>query len=64
MKNYSTDSAQLTTLNYQKKETKMTKKARRIEDDIRDMKHRLELVRTIVPVLVLILQVFILGRIL
>ena len=64
MKNYSTDSAQLTTLNYQKKETKMTKKAKRIEDDIRDMKHRLELVRTIVPVLVLILQVFILGRIL
>ena len=64
MKNYSTDSAQLTTLNYQKKETKMTKKAKRIEDDIRDMKHRLELVRTVVPVLVLILQVFILGRIL
>ena len=64
MKNYSTDSAQLTTLNYQKKETTMTKKAKRIEDDIRDMKHRLELVRTIVPVLVLILQVFILGRIL
>ena len=64
MKNYSTDSAQLTTLNYQNKETKMTKKAKRIEDDIRDMKHRLELVRTIVPVLVLILQVFILGRIL
>ena len=64
MKNYSTDSAQSTTLNYQKKEIKMTKKAKRIEDDIRDMKHRLELVRTIVPVLVLILQVFILGRIL
>jgi hypothetical protein len=42
----------------------MTKRAKRMEDDIKDMKHRLELVRTIVPVLVLILQVFILGRIL
>jgi len=42
----------------------MTKKAKRIEADITDMKHRLELIRTVVPVLVLILQVFILGRIL
>jgi len=42
----------------------MSKKAKQLEDDIRNMKHRLELVRTIVPVLVLILQVFILGKIL
>ena len=40
------------------------KKLKRIEKDISMMKHSLELVRTIVPVLVLILQVFILGSIL
>ena len=42
----------------------MTKKSKQLEQNIRDMKYRMELVRTIVPVLVLILQVFILGRIL
>ena len=40
------------------------KKLKRIEKDISSMKHSLELVRTIVPILVLILQVFILGSIL
>jgi hypothetical protein len=42
----------------------MSKKAKILEQNIRDMKYRMELIRTIVPVLVLILQVFILGRIL
>jgi hypothetical protein len=42
----------------------MSKKAKLLEQNIRDMKYRMELIRTIVPVLVLILQVFILGRIL
>ena len=42
----------------------MTKKAKRIEADIRDMKHRLELDKNSSACLVLILQVFILGRIL
>jgi hypothetical protein len=42
----------------------MTRKSRQLEQNIRDMKYRMELIRTIVPVLVLILQVFILGRIL
>ena len=42
----------------------MTKKSKQLEQNIRDMKYRMELIRTIVPVLVLILQVFILGRIL
>jgi hypothetical protein len=42
----------------------MSKKAKQLEQNIRDMKYRMELIRTIVPVLVLILQVFILGRIL
>ena len=42
----------------------MTKKSKQLEQNIRDMKYRMELVRTIVPVLVLILQVFILGKIL
>lgn len=42
----------------------MTKKSKILEQNIRDMKYRMELIRTIVPVLVLILQVFILGRIL
>ena len=42
----------------------MTKKSKLLEQNIRDMKYRMELIRTVVPVLVLILQVFILGRIL
>jgi hypothetical protein len=42
----------------------MTKKSKILEQNIRDMKYRMELIRTVVPVLVLILQVFILGRIL
>ena len=42
----------------------MPRKSRQLEQNIRDMKYRMELIRTIVPVLVLILQVFILGRIL
>jgi hypothetical protein len=42
----------------------MSKKAKQLEQHIRDMKYRMELIRTVVPVLVLILQVFILGRIL
>jgi len=42
----------------------MTKKSKVLEQNIRDMKYRMELIRTVVPVLVLILQVFILGRIL
>ena len=42
----------------------MTKKQlKRIEKDISKLKHSLELVRTIVPVLVLILQVVILGKV-
>ena len=42
----------------------MTKKQlKRIEKDISKLKHSLELVRTIVPVLVLILQVLILGKV-
>ena len=39
------------------------KKLRRIEKDISTMKHSLELVRTVVPVLVLILQVVILSQV-
>lgn len=42
----------------------MTKrKLKRLEKDIRSVKHSLELVRTIVPMIVLILQIIILGRI-
>lgn len=42
----------------------MTKrKLKRIEKDISKLKHSLELVRTIVPILVLILQVIILGKV-
>ena len=39
------------------------KKLKRIEKDIGTMKHSLELVRTVVPVLVLILQVVILSKV-
>ena len=39
------------------------KKLKRIEKDISMMKHSLELVRTIVPVLVLIMQVVILTQV-
>jgi len=39
------------------------KKLKRIEKDISTMKHSLELVRTVVPVLVLILQVIILSKV-
>ena len=39
------------------------KKLKRIEKDISMMKHSLELVRTIVPVLVLMLQVVILTQV-
>ena len=42
----------------------MTKKSKRLEQNIADMKYRMELIRTVVPAIVLILQVFILGRIL
>ncbi len=42
----------------------MTKKQiNRIEKNIRGIKHSLELVRTVIPVLVLILQIVILTRI-
>ena len=41
----------------------MTKKQKRIEKTISYYKHSMELIRTIVPIIVLILQVFILGRI-
>ena len=42
----------------------MTKrKLKRLEKDIRSVKHSLELIRTIVPMIVLILQIIILGRI-
>ena len=39
------------------------KKLKRIEKDISMMKHSLELVRTVVPVLVLIMQVIILTQV-
>ena len=42
----------------------MSKRSKQLEQNIRDMKYRMELIRTVVPVIVLILQVFILGRIL
>ena len=40
------------------------KKMKHIEKQLSSMKHSMEVVRTIVPVLVLILQVLILGRVL
>ncbi len=39
------------------------KKLKRIEKDISMMKHSLELIRTVVPVLVLIMQVVILTQV-
>ena len=39
------------------------KKLRRMEKDISKMKHSLELVRTFIPVLTLILQVVILSKV-
>ena len=39
------------------------KKKNNFEAELSKYKHSLELVRTVVPILVLILQVFILGRI-
>ncbi len=43
----------------------MTKrKMKHIEKQLASMKHSMEVVRTIVPILVLILQVLILGRVL
>ena len=40
------------------------KKMKRIEKQLSSMKHSMEVVRTVVPILVLILQVLILGRVL
>jgi len=39
------------------------KKLKRLEKDIRSVKHSLELVRTIIPMIVLVLQIIILMRI-
>ena len=39
------------------------KKLKKIEKQISSMKHSMEVIRTVVPILVLILQVFILGRV-
>ncbi len=39
------------------------KKLKKMEKQFSSMKHSMELIRTIVPILVLILQVFILGRV-
>ena len=39
------------------------KKLKRMEKDISRIKHSLELVRTVVPVLVLIMQVIILSKV-
>lgn len=41
----------------------MAKKKNKMEHELSKYKHSLELVRTVVPILVLVLQVFILGRI-
>ena len=41
----------------------MTKKIKRLEKDIRRVKYSLELIRTIVPVMVLFLQIIILINI-
>ena len=56
---WSTDS--LMTVKWRSDMTK--KKLKRIEKDISMMKHSLELVRTVVPVLVLIMQVIILTQV-
>ena len=40
------------------------KKLKKIEKQISSMKHSMEVIRTVVPILVLILQIFILGRML
>jgi len=42
----------------------MTKKMKKLERDISRVKYSLELVRTIVPVMVLFMQVIILARVL
>lgn len=42
----------------------MSKKKNKMEYELSKYKHSLELVRTVVPILVLILQVLILGRVL
>ena len=39
------------------------KKLKKIEKQISSMKHSMEVIRTVVPILVLILQVLILGRV-
>ena len=56
---WSTDS--LKTAKWRSDMTK--KKLKRIEKDISMMKHSLELIRTVVPVLVLIMQVVILTQV-
>ncbi len=40
------------------------KRMKHIEKQLSSMKHSMEVVRTVVPILVLILQVLILGRVL
>ena len=57
---WSTDS--LMTVKWRSDMTK-TKRFKRIEKDISYMKHSLELIRTIVPVLVLVMQVVILTQV-
>ena len=39
------------------------KKLKKMEKQLSSMKHSMEVIRTVVPILVLILQVFILGRV-
>jgi|AP41_2_1055478.scaffolds.fasta_scaffold384774_1 hypothetical protein len=56
---WSTDS--LKTAKWRSDMTK--KKLKRMEKDIGQMKHSLELIRTVVPVLVLIMQVVILTQV-
>ena len=54
----------MASLKMEKWRSDMTKKKlKRIEKDISMMKHSLELVRTVVPVLVLIMQVVILTQV-
>ena len=54
----------MASLKMEKWRSDMTKKKlKRIEKDISMMKHSLELVRTVVPVLVLIMQVIILTQV-
>lgn len=43
---------------------KKKKAQTKLEQELSKYKHSLELVRTVVPILVLVLQVFILGRML